>query len=541
MQAKPSSPEALRTLSIQKAARETQVSLATIRNWIKTGYLKTSDTGEVYQQSWELFKQQVLGKEKLHFGANKLFKKSGKKKAKRPKITSLSQNYHGEELGIAYQNLLTDSHKNREGIYYTPSWIVSDMFDQIAIRREHTFLDPCCGSGNFIIEALHRGVSPENVYGFDTDLQAVEITKERVKKEFGYDVPHIFHGDFLESVLFLKQKNTHFDLIFTNPPWGKKMDKKEKLTYSQQFDCGKSLDSTSLFMGACLSLLKPGGHLSFLMQEAFFNIASFEDIRVQVLEKKIDRLVDYGKVFYGLLTKAQAITLENQPATDLDKIRCKYQNTTFQRTRESFKKNPKSILNFWTQSAEAAVIDQLYAVPHTTLAGKAQWAMGIVTGSNKKYCKPSLQPGYIPVYRGADITPTGFKNPSLYIPEDFSTYQQVAPLDMYQAPEKLVYKFISSELCFCYDNRQNFILNSANLLIPNEIGITVKQLRDLLNSEIINWLFQKIFATHKVLRSDLETLPLHVDYFKTHSEFDEASFLQFLKISRQAEHYLSLA
>jgi site-specific DNA-methyltransferase (adenine-specific) len=537
MPAKPSSLEALRTLSIEEAAREVQVSLATIRNWIKTGYLKTADSGEVYQQSWEVFKQNILGKEKLHFGANKLFKETTKIQAKRPLIAHWSPNSQGEELGINYQNSLSDSHKNREGIYYTPSWIVSDMFDPIKIRPENIFLDPCCGSGNFIMEALRRGIAPENVYAVDTDIQAIKITKERVKKTFGCELPNVFHADFLEILHLLKQKVSSFDLILTNPPWGKKMDKKVKETYSRQFGCGKSLDSTSLFMGACLSVLKPGGHLSFLMQEAFFNIASFEDIRSQVFEKKIDRLVDYGKVFPGLLTKAQAITLVNQPASDLDKIECHYQNQTYRRSRKSFKNNPKRIFNFWTNSAEAAVIEQLFSVPHTTLKGKAQWGMGIVTGNNQKYCSSSYQPGYIPVYRGSDITPVGFKKPGVYIPEDFSKYQQVAPLERYQAKEKLVYKFITSRLCFCYDDQQQFILNSANLLIPKDLGITAIQLRDLLNSEIINWLYNKLFASHKVLRSDLESLPIHVDYFKKQAKFDEESYLRYLKISRQAGKY----
>ncbi len=65
---------------------------------------------------------------------------------------------------------------------------------------------------------------------------------------------------------------------------------------------------------------------------------------------------------------------------------------------------------------------------------------------------------------------------------------------MYQAKEKLIYKFISSDLCFFCDTQQRYILNSANLLIPMNMGITAEQLTNLLNSEIINWLFKKCYA-----------------------------------------------
>ena len=67
------------------------------------------------------------------------------------------------------------------------------------------------------------------------------------------------------------------------------------------------------------------------------------------------------------------------------------------------------------------------------------------------------------------------------------------------------------------------------MLIPSsELGITPAQLADLLNSKPMNWLFSKLFNTHKILRSDLETLPIHTDYFKEHSTFDEKKYLEFL-------------
>ena len=102
---------------------------------------------------------------------------------------------------------------------------------------------------------------------------------------------------------------------------------------------------------------------------------------------------------------------------------------------------------------------------------------------------------------------------------------------MYKAKEKLIYRFISSKLIFFYDNKQRFILNSANLLIPSsDLDISPKQLVYLLNSKPMNWLFSRLFNTHKILRSDLENLPIHTDYFKKHSTFDEKKYLEFLNI-----------
>jgi site-specific DNA-methyltransferase (adenine-specific) len=406
------------------------------------------------------------------------------------------------------------------------------MFVNVEIKQNYKFLDPCCGSGNFIIEAIKTGIAPENAYGFDVDENAVAITKERIRREIGFESPNIIAGDFLNEALKLRRQGKTFDLIFTNPPWGKKISKPDKEKFSALFGCGNSLDTSSLFMNAGFIVLNKCGILGFLIQEAFFNITAFESIRNNVLEKEILRLIDYGKAFKGLLTKAQAIIVLNETCNKDSQIECCYDDVSFYRSSKSFKSNPKRIFNFWTNDEESQVIDRLYSIKHTTLQGKAKWALGIVTGNNDGFCKNTQIEGYIPVYKGSDITRSGLKEAATYIPDNFGKFQQVAPIKMYQAKEKLIYRFIASHLCFFYDDSQRYILNSANLLIPVDVGISAKQLSELLNSEIINWLFQKLFNTHKILRSDLELLPIHIDYFNQYSEFCDESYLEYLQITK---------
>jgi site-specific DNA-methyltransferase (adenine-specific) len=527
-------------LTFEQAAKLANVSVATIRNWIKAGYLSLDTSKTITKSSFDKFMIEVAGIEKLNARANKSLKDTTPTSKSLQEIYALVQQYEGEQIGKQYENLLSETHKNKEGIYYTPSWIVADMFRNISFQPQSIFLDPCCGSGNFITEALKAGVLPENIYGFDTDENAIFITKGRVQKEFGVDLPYLQVGDFLVEAKKLLQAGKKFDFIFTNPPWGKKVDKRKKEHFAKTYTSGNSLDTTALFLAASLSLLKPNGILGFLVQEAFFNITTFEDIRAKVTEKTILRLIDYGKAFKGLITKAQAIIIENTPPTSKHLVECSFENQTHFRTQHSFYNTPKHILNFWTQSQEAEVINKLYALPHTTLKNKAEWALGIVTGNNQKYCRKSPAEGYIPILKGLDITKNGLQEPSLFIQKDFSMLQQVAPRQMYEAKEKLIYRFISTDLCFFYDNQQRYILNSANLLIPRQIGISAQQLTELLNSDIINWLFKKLFATHKVLRSDLELLPIHIDFFQKYEKFSNEKYLEYLEIEQKSDGTFSL-
>ena len=516
-------------ITIDQAAQRAKVSTATIRNWVKTGDVKKSQGGLIAKKSIEDFMSNIAGTEKLKSRANKSLKDNHNHQDVSNQLETIFRTYSDEQIGIEYENALSNSFRNKEGVYYTPSNVVRDMFKGIKMEASYTFLDPCCGSGNFLMEAIRQGVLPENAYGFDIDENAVTIAKERIYREFGYRSNNILVADFLSIAQTLEYK---MDLIFTNPPWGKKINKDEKERYSSLYNCGKSTDTTSLFLGASPSILKPNGKLGFLIQEAFFNITTFEDIRNRVIAKKILRFVDYEKPFKGLMTKAQAIILENEKAEQKNPIECHSSNNTFYRSLNSFQDNPKNIFNFCANESEAAVIKKMFEVPHINLKGRAQWALGIVTGNNSRFCSQEHKNGFLPIYKGSDITKTGLKKASTFIFNDFSNLQQVAPLSIYQAKEKLIYKFISSNLCFYWDTEQRLILNSANMLIPENLEIDGNQLASLLNSEIINWLFKKLFSTHKVLRGDIEMLPIHKDYFLNHNLFSEVQYLNFLGITK---------
>ena len=94
-----------------------------------------------------------------------------------------------------------------------------------------------------------------------------------------------------------------------------------------------------------------------------------------------------------------------------------------------------------------------------------------------------------------------------YIKYNRADFQQCAKDEFYRAKEKLVYKFVSSHLCFTYDNKQRLFLNSANILIPEVEGMSVKTVLAFLNSSLFNFLYVKRFNDLKILKGNLSTLP----------------------------------
>jgi site-specific DNA-methyltransferase (adenine-specific) len=518
-------------ISMNTAAMLIGVSVATIHNWVKTGYLISSN-GLIKQDSVDMFIEKVSGIEKLNARANKLQKDEHNHLQVSECIdNAIHSNNFNDNLGQQYENLLSESYKNKEGIYYTSLNIVDDMFSSVENIESKTFLDPCCGGGNFIIQAIAKGFKLENIYGFDIDKNAVEITRKRIFNRTGFlSDNNIVCDDFLEVAQTIKR---NYDYIFTNPPWGKKLLKKQKDNFAAIYQTSKSTDTSSLFLFACLNLLATNGKLGFLLPEAFFNISTFKYAREQILSLQVERFIDYGKAFKGLLTKAQAVILKNKKPNENYQIKCQNEKDVFLRSQISFSLSPKHIFNFWADSETAEIIGYIYSLSHITLKNNAIWGLGIVTGNNSQMCKQTMTYGFVPVFRGQDITLNGLKPPSLYIANDLSKCQQVAPIELYKAKEKLIYRFISNNLIFYCDTEQRYILNSANMLILNkDFQISGKQLTELLNSEVMNWLFKNIFNTHKILRGDLELLPIHINYFKQNKKFEEKKYLDYLRIEK---------
>ncbi len=479
------------SLTIHELAIALEVSTETLRNWQRLGVLELPQSADDIVN----LKRRLVTQGRLTSRANKL--------------------YASPEA----------AHRNREGIYYTPLDIVRDMFSTIPKSQiaKMTFLDPCCGSGNFLEQALAYGFLPQNIYGFDCDSEAVKIARKRVEGA------HIECVDFLECAPTL---NMRFDYIYTNPPWGKKLNAESRALYSQLYSTPRSADTSALFMVAALRVLREGGKLGFLVQEALFNIGSFEWLRERMLQLKVEWLKDYGKPFKGLMTRAQGVVITNAERQSGDRCLCSYDNQEHHREVESFLNTPKRIVNFWATTQDMLLIERIYSQPHKTLKGHARWALGVVTGDNRRHCSTTRSSEFsVGAVTGADIYRGLIQDSTIFISGDLTQYQQSAPKEMYEAREKLVYRFISSRFVSCVDTQQRYLLNSANcLVVESDFGATMEQVSRILNSRVINWLFAKIFRSHKILRSDIEELPLHIGYFDKYEHFDEATFCEYLGV-----------
>ncbi len=101
-----------------------------------------------------------------------------------------------------------------------------------------------------------------------------EISK---KEEKPYFLWHLFFREIFETK---DNKSAGFDIVIGNPPYGVDVDKSLQL----QYDLGKR-DSYGVFMSMALKkLLKPGGHLCFIVSDTWLTISSHFQLRQQILD-----------------------------------------------------------------------------------------------------------------------------------------------------------------------------------------------------------------------------------------------------------------
>ena len=428
----------------------------------------------------------------------------------------LEWNDCGDRLGLLYQGLSSVGEKARAGAYFTPGQVVDDALAGIG-ASSGIFLDPCCGTGRYLVRAVTAyGLDPTRLYGFDSDPVAVDIARLNLLLACP-DMDSLPRVRCLDSLCDLASgepgcDTNHLlgqvDAIATNPPWG---GCKNQTLHKNLVALIKSGESFSLFLEKSLRLLREGGRLSFLLPESMLKIKAHADIRRLLLaETSIHRITLLGRVFAGVFTPIIRLDLEKRRAPSEWEVAVERRGEVHRAPQSRFAANSSYAFDVAVTPRDGELLGKIFAAEHLTLRDHADWALGIVTGDNSGSLLDFSAGDAEPVLRGRDIFKFAFRAPRCYIRFQPAAFQQVAPERYYRAPEKLVYRFVSSQLVFAYDNRRLLTLNSANILIPRLPHMSILVALAFLNSRVFQYIFAKRFRTRKVLRGDLEALPFPV-------------------------------
>lgn len=409
------------------------------------------------------------------------------------------KNRQDDWIGFVYQSLTAEGQRILKGLYYTKPVIVNEMLSGIRILNGERFLDPCCGSGIFLLKLEHATM--EQLYGIDNDPLAVMIAKANLMVKYGESAvyPQIYQMDFLLHAVSALG-DLKFDYIVTNPPWG---TEKGHLHAS---DVIQSKEKASLFFTESFKFLNKNGIQHFLLPSSLMKIKVHADLRRFVThETRMESLKCYRERFKGVFTDFISLKVSKKPVFGSQNYLVYGANNVVSR-KEFVPLEDDFCAIPMLADRDEAIISKVERLRHDDLS-HSQWALGIITGNNAKVLKDRPRKGLEPIFTGKDIAKYSLKAPSRYIKFDRADFQQCAKEEFYRAKEKLVYKFVSGRLCFTYDDKQRLFLNSANILIPDIDGMSTKTVLAFLNSSLFNFLYTKRFNDLKILKGNLCTLP----------------------------------
>jgi methylase of polypeptide subunit release factors len=131
-----------------------------------------------------------------------------------------------DALKVLYQDLFKRQWRHTAGEYFTPDWLANFTLDQLGYTGDGRLLDPACGTGTFLILALHRLLHKmpaadalQHLWGIDINPLAVLSAQVNLILAIGApSQPIMLPVSWANAILSPPEIGT-FDVIAGNPPW----------------------------------------------------------------------------------------------------------------------------------------------------------------------------------------------------------------------------------------------------------------------------------------------------------------------------------
>ncbi|MCZ4540442.1 N-6 DNA methylase [Dietzia maris] len=235
----------------------------------------------------------------------------------------------------AFETFIGPSLKGAQGQFFTPRNVVRLATKMARPTMKEKVVDPACGSGGFLVEVLRELWAETEQRGSELAWPSTEISNEQqrvaIRSIRGIDkdaflskvakaymavlgdgrggvfcenslTPEAWHSKTSDEV-----RDGSFDVVLTNPPFGKKLKVNDQQVLARyalghkwsrrgdDFDRTEKLHDGQapqiLFVERCLDLLKPGGRMSVVIPESMLCNPSHRFIIEYILSRARIRAV----------------------------------------------------------------------------------------------------------------------------------------------------------------------------------------------------------------------------------------------------------
>lgn len=253
--------------------------------------------------------------------------------------------------GVAFETFQRDYFTGDAGQYFTPRELVEFCVQMMQPSAKDRVLDPCCGSGGFLLHALdavrseanrkHQINEPQhwahwhdfakdNLFGIEINRDIARVAKmNMIVHDDGHT--NVMAGNALRPIKDFHAQNAgfkpaSFDLIMTNPPFGATAKDADMPTLKDEFELFNREDgkgrrkplaqqkSEILFLERICQFLKPGvGRAAVVVPDGILTNSSLQNVRDWLLAHfqvlAVISLPQFAFAHYGAGVKASLLFL----------------------------------------------------------------------------------------------------------------------------------------------------------------------------------------------------------------------------------------
>ena len=199
-------------------------------------------------------------------------------------------------FNVIYEKILADLQSaGNAGEYYTPRAVTQFMVDIINPKLGEKLLDPACGTGGFLVNAIEHlkphAKTAEDLKTLQQNINGIEkkplphmLAMTNVMLH-GIDVPsNILHDNTLSRPLRDYSPKDRVDIVITNPPFGGMEEDGIESNFPKKYQTRETAD---LFMALIMHLLKPDtGRAAVVLPDGFlFGEGTKTNLRRELLEE----------------------------------------------------------------------------------------------------------------------------------------------------------------------------------------------------------------------------------------------------------------
>lgn len=250
----------------------------------------------------------------------------------------------GDVKGEAFQAFVYRHQRGDRGEFFTPHPIVKLAVEMMAPKPSERVIDPACGSGGFLTEAIahiQRGYPDvdkaayirSNVTGIEFNPDVALSAMIQIAFEGGTGAEIVCGNALVEN----EKLNGAFDVVLTNPPFGSKgkvedqqilksyiLARRWNKSHNDVWEATKMVlagqSPDILFIEKCLTLLRPGGRMAIVLPDGLLQNVSNSHIRQWIRSQaKVLGVVSIPQeafIPYGTGIKTSLLLLQKPPVSD---------------------------------------------------------------------------------------------------------------------------------------------------------------------------------------------------------------------------------